>query len=296
MNDVVQTKNKFALTIKQKSPEILTGVSIATGIGSLVFGVIAGTKIQAIIDDFKAEIQACQELHKDEPGDIGREMTRIYARYLGKIAALFAPAVGLQAASIISMLSAKKIVDGRLAVATSAYAALSTTFNEFIEKFKEKYGEEAYYDLRYGDRCEEYVSVDQETGDATLTKKPRVDLEEDTNVILIEKGKHPFWMHNEDPSSVLGMLQAIEKDCDRDLRMDGILFGNDVRKRLRLEPTEYHQKYGWFYNPKDPNLENKVSFDLMRDPESWRNFLTGKDPWIWIRLNCDAHPIWQMLP
>jgi len=295
LNNLVVPKNKFLLKVQQKSPEILTGVSIATGIGSMAFAIRGGMKLPPIIEDFKAEIIDCQERYSDNPGDMGREMTRIYARYLGKIAILFAPAVGLQAASIISMLSAKKIVDGRLAVATSAYAALSATFDEFVKKFKEKYGEEAYYDLRDGDKVEEYIDVDND-GNATTIRKPKNDLIDITNTILIEKGKHPFWMHDEDPGSILSMLQAIEKDCDRDLKADKILFQNDVRKKLRVKCTEYGQKYGWIYDTSDPNLENHVSFDLMRDSESWSNFLKGKDPWIWIRLNCDKHPIWQLLP
>lgn len=295
MNKLALTNNKFALTLRQKSPEILTGVSIASGIGAIVCGVRAGMKLQDVLDDFKIEIGYCQEKYADDPQTLGKEMTRVYTRYLGKIALLFAPAIGLEAASIASGLSAKKIVDGRLAVATTAYAALSTTFNEVMNKIKEKYGEEAYYDLRFGDKVEEYIDM-KEDGSAVEVRKPLAEREPDPTVRLLAKDEHEMWKNDEDPSSILSMLQAIQSDWNRNLKQDGIVFLNQILKVLKYPPTEFGQRYGWVYNPDDPDSSNYISFGLLNDPESWRNFIKGRDPWLWLNFNCDPRPIIQLLP
>ena len=284
--------NRFKLTVKEKSPEILTGASIAFGLGSAVFYVRGGVKVGPIIDAFRAELEECKAQDLDQ-NEMGKIMTQIYAKYIGKIALLFAPAVGMQAASIISMLAAKKIVDGRLAVVTTAYAALSATFDEFSNKVKEKYGEEEYYNLRFGDKKEEIVEV-AEDDTVTVTKKP-IAVNHTENSAIIAKGEHPFWMHDEDPGSILSMLLAIEKDMDRQLKAEGILFLNDVREHLRLPKSGFGQKYGWYYDPKNPKASNSVSFGLLHDPESWNNFMAGRDPWIWLEFNIDPRPVIQLL-
>lgn len=259
----------FTTAMKQHSPEIL----VYSGIGEILTGTFlacrASTKVGAIIDEFKAEMNRIEKLYSVVPDDPElkakqekEEKKAIRACYLhatGELAKLYGLSVGLMVGGTVSILCGAGILKKRNAAIAAAYTTLDNSYREYRKRVAEKYGEEAENDIRMGAK-EEKIDVketDENGKEKTVKQKVKV-----TGPEL--SGYARYFVYGEsaaaEPNFDYNQMFLIgqQEVANRMLRARGYLFLNDVYEMLGFERTVAGQVVGWVYDRNSDNHGDNV--------------------------------------
>lgn len=121
-------KGKFLRTVKKETPTVL---SICATVGVVVTAAMA----------VKATPKALRLLHRVEEKK-GGNLSRL--EIIKTAAPIYAPAIGVGAATIGCILGANVLNRHQQAALASVYALASQSYNKYKNKVKELYGEEAH--------------------------------------------------------------------------------------------------------------------------------------------------------
>lgn len=286
----------FLDNVRAHAPQITLGSAIACSVAGAGLATWGAFKVMPILEEFDEACNKLEPVLEEDPKGYHKELVRLHAKYYGKIALIFGPAIAAEAAAISLMLVHYKIMNEKVAVVTTALAGLTASTNRLITKFKEKYGEKAWYELEYGDMMEDVIVVNPETKEVeSISRQPNEYLSKDFVTYVIRKGHPTIWGKNEDPLIVLGRLRALESTLTQRLIQEKSLTINEALKALHFLPIpteEGGNTFGWKFDPDDTmNHSNRVEFGLLSDPEIYSEFCKGKIPEIWIRFNIDPIPI-----
>ena len=182
-----------------------------------------------------------------------------------KVIKLYAPAVGVGALGITSILYGHKILSKRNASLAAAYQLLDKGFKEYRQNVRDRYGDEVDKELRYGlvkEKVEE-ETIDPETGKKKKTKK---------EVTVLPDGRIP--------SVYARIFDELNDNWERDAELNlyfingqlnywnhilqtrGYVFLNEVYKALGFDPTKAGQHVGWYYDAKNPKADNYIDFGI----------------------------------
>lgn len=293
-------RGKFC--IKKNSPDIL----IATGIVGIVAGAVsacrATRKIDAIIDEHKRILNDIHSSLKDEEikkvyseKDARKDITITYFQTGVKIVKLYFPAIILDAASIVAILTGKSILKKRYSAMATAYKIVDSQFKRYRENVIEKYGKDEDRKLRFGlkDVEEKTVGEDGKTKD-TKEKKETIDaecLEGYSDYARFFDSSSAYY--EKDPENNLIFLRSTQNYWNNKLKICKRVFLNEVYESLGLPKTKAGQVVGWVYDESNPDIDNYIDFGIYDICKSKaRDFVNGYESVILLDFNVDGN-VWE---
>lgn len=288
---IKRTASVGLLKLKKHSPQILVVTGCAGAVAGTVIACKKTLQLDDTLDEAKAEIEAAKSV-TDEEGNVDKkELTKAYAKGVGKVAKLYAPAIIVEATSIGMIFCSSSIMKKRNAQAAAAYATLDQMYRRYRKNVIEKYGEEEDRNLRYGIKKETIEEViTDEKGKSKVVKKDILVADPG----LTEYSEYARWFDescnnwDKDPEYSLMFLNGVEAMCNRKLRANGYLFLNDVYSAIGIPETWAGQFVGWIYDAENPLGDNQVRFGVYRDIERNRAFVNGSERNILLDFNVDG--------
>jgi len=268
--------HKAGFCLKKRSPEILVCAGIVGAVVSTVLACKATTKAGEVMEETKKAVDEIHEADRNGVTRAGKDYTKedckndlviTYVNTGVKFAKLYAPAVVLGTASVISILASHKIMRQRNAAIASAYAALDTTFKDYRGRVIDRFGEQVEKELRYNIKPQEIKeTVTNENGE-TETVKSTVDTADAgwdpskySPYARIFDELHPDWLKDAEQNKF--RLLAIQSQMNDKLKNRGHLFLNEVYDALEFPRTAAGAVVGWIYDPKAPIGDNFVDFGM----------------------------------
>lgn len=274
---------RSALVLKKYSPEILTGVGIATGVAAGVMAVRATLKVEPVIETIKNDVSNVKErwlTTENSEKERSKDLAYVYTKGSIDLIKLYGPSVSLGAASIACVIGAHGVMKKRNAAIVVAYNALEKTFTEYRGRVVEEIGEEREQVIRRGIRSEEVV--DEETG-----KKKIVSHIDPNGVSQYAKFFDEYstqW--SKQPEYNLLFLRAQQNYANDKLQAYGHLFLNDVYEALGLPHTKAGAICGWVVGPDSDNFVDFGIYDI--DSDKAREFVNGYERSILLDFNVDG--------
>ena len=257
---VTRLAGRAGLVLSKHAPTILTAAGTAGFIGTTILASKATLKVEETIAEEAALLVKVHEAHeagKLEDKDALHDKVVLYTRMTTKLAKLYAPALILGAASIVSLATGHGIMLKRNASLAAAYAAVDQAFKTYKKKIESKFGKEAVLDA--------LVSTPQEDltkDEMTLEAVTAVDGVSPYGVIFDEDNVN--WSADED-------LAKLHLDCQQQYANDilqtrGHIFLNEVYKMLGFPHTPAGAVTGWVKGQGDDFVDFNI-FDGMFEGE-----------------------------
>lgn len=257
---VTRLVGRAGLVLSKHAPTILTAAGTAGFIGTTVLASKATLKVEETISEEAALLVKVHEAHeagKLSDKDATHDKVVLYSRMTTKLAKLYAPALILGAASIVSLATGHGIMLKRNASLAAAYAAVDQAFKTYKKKIESKFGKEAVLDA--------LVSTPQEDltkDEMTLEAVTAVDGVSPYGVIFDEDNVN--WSADED-------LAKLHLDCQQQYANDilqtrGHIFLNEVYKMLGFPHTPAGAVTGWVKGQGDDFVDFNI-FDGMFEGE-----------------------------
>ena len=297
---VTRSVKKGIFRVKKHSPEILTAVGIACGIGATVSACKATLKAKDILEQAKTDIDAIHRAQSDpdlaedyeyDTDNIQRDLTRVYVRTGTELAKVYAPAIILGAGSIFGVIGSSVIMHNRVNTAVAACAAIDAAFAQYRDRVADAIGAgeelEIYHNVK---------AIDPEKN-ADLALRP-AECDADRSSVTVDGYSiyarcfdeyNPNWKDNAEYN--LTFLRGCQKYLNSRLERQGFLFLNDVYEELGFEKTQAGQLVGWIYDPdREDAGDNCVSFGLY-DPKRGAvlgDFINGRAKSVFLDFNVDG--------
>jgi hypothetical protein len=306
MNSVSRTFHKVGFALKKHSPEILVVAGVVGGVTSAVMACKATTKVSAILEDTKKDIEGIHSVLEDpELGDrykkeYGEEYTEeaskkdlaiVYAQTGLKFVKLYGPSVVLGAASIACILGSNSIMRKRNAGLAAAYAAVDLGFKDYRNRVVERFGKDLDRELRYNLQAKEVEeTVTNEDGTETTVKRTIQVV--DPNLRHCEYTRcFDETCENYQPNADdnLFFLLQVQNWANEKLKAKGHLYLNEVLEMLGMQKTRSGQIVGWVYDENNPDCDCFIDFHIfdIHNPDK-RAFVNGYEKSIWLDFNVDG--------
>lgn len=289
-NNIEHSKGHMKLKLRKNAPTIMT----VSGVGFVLFGTVlackATTKMPDILDETK---ESLEKLKARKDGDNKKEKAKIYAKAAGNTVKEYAPAAVSMTAGIGLILGSHKIMKNRNTSIAAGYAALDAAYRKYRERVKEKYGEDAERDIRYG-ITRSTVDVIEDNGDGKKPKKTKVEVAEIKDPLALYSPYAKFFDESciewtKDPEYNMTFLRLVQNQMNDKLKAQGHLFLNEVYDALGIARTSMGNRVGWIYDLRCPNGDNFVDFGLYnQESERVRAFVNGHENVILLDFNVDG--------
>jgi hypothetical protein len=277
-------KPVFAKAVKN-SPHILLGVGAAMVVGGTVLACKATLKTEEILFE-KEEAEGAAALEYSSEEEFEEKRRNIMANTAIKVAEAYAPAIAVEVGGLGLIFASHKILAGRFAAASAAYAAVDTAFKKYRERVIAEEGEDADHGYLYGVKKEVV-----ETTELTKTGKERkktekiefIDPEELSLYARIFDDGNLNWTN--DPVYNLSFLRDVQNVANRLYEQQGFLLLNDVYKMLGFPATSYGCIVGWYKGIGDDIIDFGI-YDA-RNARA-RDFVNGCEKVVWLDFNVDG--------
>ena len=236
---VTRLAGRAGLVLSKHAPTILTAAGTAGFIGTTILASKATLKVEETIADETALLVKVHEAHeagKLEDKDALHDKVILYTRMTTKLAKLYAPALILGAASIVSLATGHGIMLKRNASLAAAYAAVDQAFKTYKKKVESKFGKDAVIDALVS-TAEEDLTKNELTMEAIAA----VDGVSPYGVIFDETNNN--WSADEDLSML--HLKCQQQYANDILQTRGHIFLNEVYKMLGFPHTPAGAVTGW---------------------------------------------------
>lgn len=236
---VTRLAGRAGLVLSKHAPTILTAAGTAGFISTTILASKATLKVEETISEEAALLVKVHEAHdagKLEDKDALRDKVILYTRMTTKLAKLYAPALILGAASIVSLATGHGIMLKRNASLAAAYAAVDQAFKTYKKKVESKFGKDAVIDALVS-TAEEDLTKNELTMEAIAA----VDGVSPYGVIFDETNNN--WSADEDLSML--HLKCQQQYANDILQTRGHIFLNEVYKMLGFPHTPAGAVTGW---------------------------------------------------
>lgn len=303
MTNVTRAFHSVGFKIKKHSPEILIVTGIVGVVTSAVMACKATTKVNAVIEKGKAEINDVHDKVADvEAGiipveeytpDVQRkELTAAYVKTGVELVKLYAPAVTIGALSLTAIISSNNILRKRNVALAAAYASTDKLFKEYRGRVVDRFGKEIDRELRYNIKTKEIEETTTTEDGSEVSQKKTVKVAE---VPMYDEFSRifdetcPCWVRNAEKN--MFFLKQQERWANDKLRAQGYLFLNDVYESLGFDKTAAGQVVGWTYEKGNPHSEGYVDFGIFDDAYIHKNsgFINGYEKSIILNFNHEAN-------
>lgn len=236
---VTRLAGRAGLVLSKHAPTILTAAGTAGFIGTTILASKATLKVEETVAEEAALLVKVHEAHeagKLSDKDATHDKVVLYSRMTTKLAKLYAPALILGAASIVSLATGHGIMLKRNASLAAAYAAVDQAFKTYKKKVESKFGKEAVLDALVS-TAEEDLTKDEMTLEAITA----VDGVSPYGVIFDSSNNN--WSADEDLSML--HLKCQQQYANDILQTRGHIFLNEVYKMLGFPHTPAGAVTGW---------------------------------------------------
>ena len=298
LTKVTGIMGKTGLKLKKYSPEIFITVGIIGTVASTVLACKATTKLSGILDETKGQLDTIHKCSEKKemteiytPDDAKKDTAIVYVQTGAKLAKLYAPAVILGALSIASIVASNGILKKRNAALAAAYVTVDTSFKQYRNRVKDRFGETIDKELRYGLKAETIskTSVD-ENGNEVTTEETIYSGDPNfySDYARIFDESNPNWEKDSDYNFYF--LKGQQEYMNNLLRSRGYLFLNEVYEALGFPITKAGQVVGWLYRPDNPIGDNYVDFGIFNlQSEKACDFVNGYERSIILDFNVDGN-------
>lgn len=203
--------------LSEHSPEILTGLGIASMFGSVIFSIWATPKAEKAIQKKKEET-------KKEKLDVWETLGASWKYYV--------PAAVSFAAGAVCVIGSDNIAKKRTAAIAAAYSITETALSEYKEKVKEVAG----------------GSKDEKIRERIIDEKMRENPPKSNEVIIASSGDTLFYetISGRYFKSDIEKVRRAENELNRNMRSDIQISVNDLYMMLGLPITnEVNDDIGW---------------------------------------------------
>lgn len=287
--------HRAALVAQKFSPEILTGLGIASGIGCVITACRATLKVDDILLDHQAveyKIDEALELSTNEYTYADSKKDRALAKVqtAGHIVKNYAPAIGLGALSITCILGAHGVLSKRNAALSAAYSLIQGKFQDYRGRVRQELGDAKDKQFYYGLKAQEVTieEVNPETGRKKKVKKEI--LVKDPNgyskyAKCFDEGS-PCWQP--DPELNLLFLRCKQNYANDLLHARGHIFLNEIYDALGIPRTSEGAVVGWVLTD-DGTTDNFIDFGIYSvENQMAADFVNGYESNIWLDFNVDG--------
>lgn len=236
---VTRLAGRAGLVLSKHAPTILTAAGTAGFIGTTILASKATLKVEETISEETALLVKVHEAHeagKLEDKDALHDKVVLYTRMTTKLAKLYAPALILGAASIVSLATGHGIMLKRNASLAAAYAAVDQAFKTYKKKVESKFGKDAVIDALISTADEDLTK-----NELTMEAIAAVDGVSPYGVIFDETNNN--WSADEDLSML--HLKCQQQYANDILQTRGHIFLNEVYKMLGFPHTPAGAVTGW---------------------------------------------------
>ena len=282
-----RTLCKAGLKLKKHSPEILVVGGVVGLVASGVMACKATTKLSAILDDSKEQIElfdkvaANPEMVNEEytVEDAEKDKKIVKVQTAVKVAKLYAPSIAVGVVSIGAIFASNNIMRKRNVALGAAYATVDRAFKDYRNRVVDRFGEELDKELRYNLKTKEVKeTVEDENGKKKTVKRniKYMDSPMPSEFAVIYDDGCAGW--TKDPEDNKFFLIQQQRYANERLKRRGYLSLNEVYELLGFPSTKAGQVVGWLYDCKDPNYKGDdfVDFGLYNvDCEPNRDFVNG---------------------
>ncbi len=303
MSSIGKAFHRARFQFKKHSPEIFVAAGIVGTVVSTVLACKATTKVGAILDKSKEDVNAVHNCLNDDrkddslneaysQKDAQKDLTIIYVQTGAKLAKLYAPAVLLGVMSFTCILSSHNILRKRNMALGAAYAAMDKGFKAYRSRVAERFGEEVDRELKYNIKAKKFEEtvIDSETGKEKKTKTTVNVTDSDAYSDYARFFDECSSCWEKDSEYNLMFLRAEQNYANDRLKARGYLFLNEVYERLGIQPTKAGQVVGWIYDPEHSNGDNFVDFHIYElNREKNREFVNGYERAILLDFNVDGY-------
>ena len=256
---------------------------------------MATTKISGILDETKEQLDAihkCSEnkemSEKYTQDDAEKDTAIVYAQTGIKIAKLYAPAVILGTLSIASIVTSNGILKKRNAALAAAYVTVDTSFKQYRNRVKDRFGETIDKELRYGLKAETVSKTSVDENGNEVTTEETVYSGDPNLYSDYARIFNPNWEKDSDYNFYF--LKGQQEYMNDLLRSRGYLFLNEVYEALGFPITKAGQVVGWLYRPDNPIGDNYVDFGIFNlQSEKACDFVNGYERSIILDFNVDGN-------
>lgn len=203
----------------------------------------------------------------------------------------YGPDVAIGAGGAACVLGGNHIIDGRRAAATAFAANVVNSFEEYRDRVRETYGEEADMDIMYGTVDETYTETETtKKGKEKEVEKTRKVMDGDKMLRIspyariFDEGNPEFCPH--DPVHNKNFLLGVQNYLGQKLKANGRVFLNEVYVALGFEPTYEGRNVGWSLEKNPNSVVDLGLFDF--NYEARRMFWRGAEDAILLDFNIDG--------
>lgn len=236
---VTRLAGRAGLVLSKHAPTILTAAGTAGFIGTTILASKATLNVEETVAEETALLVKVHEAHeggKLEDKDALHDKVILYTRMTTKLAKLYAPALILGAASIVSLATGHGIMLKRNASLAAAYAAVDQAFKTYKKKVESKFGKDAVIDALVST-----AEADLTKNELTMEAIAAVDGVSPYGVIFDETNNN--WSADEDLSML--HLKCQQQYANDILQTRGHIFLNEVYKMLGFPHTPAGAVTGW---------------------------------------------------
>lgn len=310
MTKATQVLSKTAFKLKKASPTIMVVGAAIGGVTATVLACKATLKAQDILAEHKTNVEKIHEVKdKVDTGEIQMsegetytekdmkdDITKQYLKTGLKLAKVYAPAVGLGAASLGCMFGSHHIMTKRNATLTAAYIALEQTFNSYKNRVTDRFGERVQHELEQNIKAVEVETkkVDENGVEEVIKEYKDIAEQADDPCSLVFDETVDTWQRDADLNR--NYLLLMESAANKRLRTQGHLFLNEVLSMIGTHGgqslrTPTGQIVGWVYDPDNTSLRNHVDFGISNyvpNNETLNSFIRGEERSVIMHFNCDG--------
>lgn len=244
-------------TVKDKSPEILTGLGVVGVITGTVLACKETKKVDPIIEEHKETLEQIHSVSNSEKEEVYSEKDKrkdiaiVYAKTGVKLVKLYLPSIAVLGCSIGCIVQSNRILNKRNIGLISAYTGLSKVFEEYRHNIVEKFGEEADVEARYSIKAK---NIKGKKGDKEQVYEASEKTAEDDTAVFFDAGSR-FW--TKCPNTNLMTLRSAEVNINRKLKLnkDHVISLNEILNALDLPNKPYGRVLGYKYRPGIDSLD-----------------------------------------
>lgn len=225
---VAVVTSKASVMLVKKAPTLLFIGGVTTTAGALISAIVATSKADACMDEFKENMDRIKENielsnQKDNPeefypvADQKKDIQIIYAHMIKTMAKIYLPTFLLEITGIFMLCKSHTILSKRNASLAAAYAALAKSYSDYRKRVREQFGEQVENDIYNGYVTSTYTEkVTSENGVTTEVEKTKETYKPLSPFsFLISLEDNPWGM--KDPYSILNQIDIITRSLNNRL-------------------------------------------------------------------------------
>lgn len=295
MNVLTKVGMNVGLKLRKYSPEILIGTGVVAMVGAGVMASRATLKVEEVIDHHRDVIERCEtsigKEYLDENGEAKPYTEEVlqqdkfiqYTQTAVSLVKLYGPSVTLAGAGIFCILSGTNILKKRNVALVAAYKLVEQGFMDYRGKVINELGEAKDQEFKNGIKTKKIKESYTDDDGKKKSKTKEVQEIEDPNDISMYAKIYDCTCKGwrETPDYNLLFLKAQQAYWNDKLKLDGVVYLNDVYKSLGIEPTKAGQVVGWKLTE---DGDNYIDFGLYEN----ERFINGLEANVLLDFNVDG--------